>query len=100
MLKKMLFLTTILFFSSSAFAADRATVLFESGQIVVVDDGYLKIVEEYKRLNRNSSEHHIIELSVGGGTFLMNLAQVVVVCRDDCRSLFYTHQLDPGRGKK
>jgi len=84
---------------ASAYAGDGVTLVFESGQVVKINDGYTKIVRAMRKLHESVSEHHIVELEIGGSTFVLNVAQVVVVCRDDCRSLEVRHQLDPKRGK-
>ncbi|RMG45105.1 MAG: hypothetical protein D6719_00680 [Candidatus Dadabacteria bacterium] len=82
-----------------AYAGDAATVIFKSGQVVMIEDGFREIVSEMKKLNNSSASHKILELNIGGGTFLLNVAEVVVVCRDDCKSVKIRHQLDPARGK-
>ena len=82
----------------ACYAGDAATLIFESGQVVKIDDGFRQIVDAMKGLNSSSSDHKIVELNIGGGSFLLNVAQVVIVCRDACEPLTVLHQLDPRRG--
>jgi hypothetical protein len=93
-------LSVLLLLPSVSWAADRATVIFKSGQVVTIEDGYKQIVESMKSSASNSTARsRILELNIGGGSFLLNIDEVVVVCRDDCRSLTIRHQLDPARAK-
>ncbi len=87
----------ILGLPGSAFAGDAATVVFNSGQVVRIDDGYRQIVEAMRTLDRTKIDHRIVELNIGGGTFLLDVADAVIVCRDKCESLIIVHQLDPKR---
>lgn len=101
-MKKLLLLAILLLplsRPSLAWAGDAATVIFSSGQVVRLTEGYPQILEAMRTLNQRSAEHKILELKLGGDTFLLNVAEVVVVCREECRSLKYVHQLDPSRGK-
>ncbi|RIL11148.1 MAG: hypothetical protein DCC75_02935 [Proteobacteria bacterium] len=81
-----------------AWAGDKATIVFESGQVVTIDDGYRQIIDAMKKLDGQNVEHRIVEFQIGGGSFLLNVAEVVIVCRDNCSSLTVVHQLDPKRG--
>jgi hypothetical protein len=84
----------------SAFAADAATLIFRSGQRVYVDDGFRLIVDAMKSLNEKSQDHKVVELNIGGGSFLLNVAEVVIVCRDKCVSLQVIDTRDPARGNR
>ena len=79
-----------------AFAGDAVTLVFKSGQVVTINNGYQEIVNQMKT---KSTQNQLIDLDIGGGTFLLNVSEVVIVCRDDCRSLKIVHQLDPARSK-
>lgn len=81
-----------------AFAGEGATIIFESGQVIQIDDGYKEIVNGLKSLSSGSQQHKILEITLGGSTFLINVAEVVIVCRDRCSNLTVLHQLDPKRG--
>ncbi len=81
-----------------AFAGDAATVIFKSGQVVRIDDGFRQLVEAMKKV-KPTDEFSLLEMNISGGTFLLNMAQAVVVCRDTCSSLQIMHQLDPRRGQ-
>ncbi len=74
----------------SALAADAATVIFDSGQTIRVDDGFRQIAEAMK-----SGKPEVLELAVGSATVLLNIREIVVLCRDQCRGVGIKHQLDP-----
>lgn len=98
-MRKVLVFCIFLFTPAVAFAGDAATVVFKSGQVAKIEDGYRQIVNAMTRLNDKSEGHKILEMEIGGGTFLLNVSEVVIVCRDDCRGLKVQHQLDPARSK-
>ena len=87
---------TILLASPCA-AADGATIVFKSGQVVRIQDGFKDIAPEMKRLNDQKSGHSVVQLTLNGNTFLLNLAEVVILCRDDCRGLEVEDKRDPAR---
>ena len=89
-----LVLVSLISLTSTAYAGDGATLLFREGQLAYVANGYSALVEEYKKLNRNDSKHNIIELKIESSPFLINLAEVVIICRDRCTSL---EVMDPRR---
>lgn len=95
---KTIFAILSLILVSQAWAGDGATVIFKSGQVVQIDDGYRQIVESMKTLNGASTDHKILELTIGGSSFLLNISEVVIVCRDNCSNVVILHQLDPKRG--
>jgi len=74
----------------SAYGADAATVIFDSGQTIRVDDGFRQIAEAMK-----TGKPEVLELAVGNATVLLNIREVVVLCRDQCRGVGIKHQLDP-----
>lgn len=80
-----------------AAAGDGATILFKEGHVAYINNGYSALVEEYKKLNRESRPHAIIELKIESSPFLINLSEVVIICRDRCTSLEVS---DPRRTKK
>lgn len=82
----------------AALCGDAATIIFDSGQVIRIDDGYRQVMEAMKTLNTESRIHKIVELNIGGGGFLLNVAEVNIVCRDQCAPLTLIHQLDPKRG--
>ncbi|MBX7136951.1 MAG: hypothetical protein K1X83_03130 [Oligoflexia bacterium] len=95
-----LFLLTIWLNSPAhLWAADAATVVFESGLVVTIEDGYRQIVEALKATSGKDDRASILELNLNGGSFLLNVAEVVVVCRDECKGLKVRHQLDPARAR-
>ena len=94
-----LFLSTVLSFPNQAFAGDGAKIVLKSGIIIFINNGYQSVIEEMMKLNRNSQDHRIVKLTIEGGTFLLNTAEVVLVCRDRCKSLEVIDTRDPSRGK-
>jgi hypothetical protein len=83
-----------------SFAGDGVTVIFKSGQVVFIEYGYQKVVDQVKsRANGSKANGGFLELSINGGTFLLSLDEIAVVCRDDCRNLVVSHQQDPSRAK-
>jgi len=81
------------------YAADAATVIFKSGQVVRINDGFRQIEAELSKVNGKNIDHHNVQLNLGCGALIMNVAEIVVLCRDDCRDVVIAHQLDPKRGK-
>ncbi|MBX7145055.1 MAG: hypothetical protein K1X79_11435 [Oligoflexia bacterium] len=82
-----------------SWAGDAATVIFKSGQVVKIDDGFRQVTEALKQYRQDGSGGGaIVELNLGGGTFLLNISEVVIACRDTCSGLTIMHQLDPKRG--
>jgi hypothetical protein len=91
-------LSVALFGPSSAWAGDAATVIFKSGQVVRIDDGYQQILDSMDRLDGKDIKHQILKMKIGGSSLLMDIAEVVIVCRDECNNVTILHQLDPRRG--
>jgi putative cell wall-binding protein len=85
---------------ATSLAADAATIVFRSGQVVRLNDGFKDIAPALERLNENSQDHKIVQLTLSGNTFLLNLAEVVILCRDDCRGLTVEDKRDPARQKR
>lgn len=71
----------------SAFAGDAVTIVFNSGQVVRIDDGYRQIVDALRSIDKTADEHRIVELNIGGGSFMIDVADVVIACRDRCENL-------------
>lgn len=86
--------------SSNARAGDGATLIFNSGIVVEIDDGYSQLINSLKSLDSKTSIHKVVELNLGGGTFLVNVSEIVVLCRDKCKNMTIKHQLDPARAPK
>ncbi len=84
---KILFACLFLILSSTAYAGDGATILFREGQVAYIANGYETIVSEYKKLSSSNEQHKIVELKLESNPFLINLAEVVVICRDRCSSM-------------
>lgn len=82
---------------SHSFAAEGATLLFREGQVVYVTNGYKQLSEAFKGLSGKAEQAKIVEVSIEGSTFLLNLSEVVLVCRDRCSNLEIN---DPRRTEK
>lgn len=80
-----------------AIAGDGATILFREGQVAYLENGYSALVEEYKKLNSKESSHKIVELKLESNPFLINISEIVIICRDRCKSL---EVVDPRRTDK
>ena len=70
-----------------ALAGDGATILFREGQLAFLNNGYSQLVDAYKKLNADSRAHKIVELNIESSPFLINVAEIVLICRDRCTSL-------------
>jgi hypothetical protein len=93
-------LTAAVVGATPALAADAATIVFNSGQRVYINNGYGQIVTAMKQLNARSQDHQIVDLNIEGGSFLLNVAEVVIVCRDRCTSLEVVDFRDPSRAPR
>lgn len=91
--------SALFLFIGQAHAADGATIAFRSGQIAFIDNGYEKVLEAMESLERESKDHKIVKLTISGGTFLLNVAEVVLVCRDRCTSVEFRDLRDPKRDR-
>ncbi len=83
--------------TASALAGEAATIVFRSGQVVRIEDGYSAVVAAMSKLDGGSASHRIVNLNIGGGSFLLNVAEAVIVCRDHCPSLQVVDVRDPAR---
>ena len=82
---------------TSARAGDAAVVIFQSGQVLKLDDGFREISAAMQKLSGTDAEHQIVNLELNGGTLVIDVADVVLLCRDQCKSMLIQHQLDPQR---
>jgi hypothetical protein len=70
-----------------AFAGDGATVVFKSGVIIALNNGYKQLVDGMKDLRTKGSQNFPVEILIEGTSFFINLGEVAVLCRDTCSSL-------------
>ena len=70
-----------------AFAGDGATIVFKSGVIVALNNGYKQLVDGMKDLRAKGSQNYPVEILIEGTSFFVNLGEVAVLCRDTCSSL-------------
>ena len=94
---RLLLATALLGVPLPALAGEAATIVFRSGQVVRINDGYNAVVAAMSKLNASSQAHSIVNLNIGGGSFLLNVAEAVIVCRDHCPSLEIVDVRDPAR---
>lgn len=99
-ISKLFFISLIIFsLPLTALAGEGATLIFKSGQVVQISDGYLEISRAMMSLDKTHVQSRVIELNIGGNTFIINMSEVALICRDKCTGLKIIHQLDPSRGK-
>jgi hypothetical protein len=96
-LRGTLIATMLLVATAPALAGEAATIVFRSGQVVRINDGYSTVIAAMSKLNTASQAHSIVNLNIGGGSFLLNVAEAVIVCRDHCPSLEVVDVRDPAR---
>jgi hypothetical protein len=70
-----------------AYAGDGATIVFKSGVIVALNNGYKQLVDGMKDLRTKGSQNFPVEILIEGTSFFVNLGEVAVLCRDTCSSL-------------
>lgn len=71
----------------TAIAGEGATVVFDSGTIVYLKNGYSQLISAFKNANETSGEQDVLELNIEGTSFAIDLREVVVICRDQCSAL-------------
>jgi hypothetical protein len=71
----------------SAYAGDGATIVFKSGVVVTLNNGYKQLVDGMKELRSKGSQNFPVEILIEGNSFFVNLGEVAVLCRDSCSSL-------------
>ena len=94
---RLLLVASLVGVAAPAFAGEAATVVFRSGQVVRINDGYSVVVAAMSKLHGSNQTHSIVTLNIGGGSFLLNVAEAVIVCRDHCPSLEVVDVRDPAR---
>ena len=68
-------------------APDPATLLLKSGAVLRLNDGYRELVQAMTSLGSSSSTVKVIDLSIGGEPFIINMVEVVVLCKGTCNAL-------------
>ena len=97
--KKLLLVALLssLFAPAMAFATG-ATLVFKSGLRIYVNNGYEKIVDTFSTIDKDA-RHKIVSLDIEGGIFLLDLSELVVVCKEKCTSISIVDTRDPARGR-
>ncbi len=67
----------------SALGDEKATVVMQSGLVITIDNSYKQIVDAVK----GQKKEGFLELNVQGSSLMVNLKEVVVVCKDSCSSM-------------
>jgi hypothetical protein len=88
-MKKFLTIVTVVLLANiqAAHAGDGAMIVFKSGVVVNLDNGYKQLVDGMKGLKAKGSENYPVEIQIEGTSFFINLGEVTVLCRDRCSSL-------------
>lgn len=79
--------TWLLAIPQVAHAGDGATIVFKSGVMVTLNNGYKQLVDGMKELKTKGSQNFPVEILIEGNSFFVNLGEVAVLCRDSCSSL-------------
>ena len=80
-------LFALFIFASNAYAGDAATMIFRSGAIVYIDNGFKQLAEGMRGLKNKGSDNYPVEVNIENTTFYINLAEIALLCRDKCSSL-------------
>ncbi len=78
--------------------AAGATLVLKSGLRIYVNNGYEKIVDGFSSIDKDA-RHKVISLDIEGGIFLLDLSELVLVCKEKCTSIIITDTRDPARGR-
>ena len=68
-------------------APDPATLLLKSGAILRLNDGYRELVQAMGSLGSSNSTVKVLDLSIGGEPFIINVVEVVVLCKGSCNAM-------------
>jgi X-X-X-Leu-X-X-Gly heptad repeat protein len=93
----LLMIISVLALPCAAYAGDGVTVVFKSGVIVTLNNGYKQLVDGMKELRTKGSQNFPVEILIEGNSFFVNLGEVVVLCRDSCSSLTLVAPKPQGR---
>lgn len=76
-------------------AGEGATIIFRSGLVVTLNNGYEQI---FSQLKTAKAGPNLVSLNIAGSDFTIDVSEIVVLCRDQCNAMGVMHQLDPKRG--
>lgn len=71
---------------STAFAADGAVILFRDGVVAEVRDGWKQLMDGMRDRKDGDEKSSVVELNLDGNSFFVDLEQVLVLCKEPCRS--------------
>ena len=79
---------SVTFHISPVWAADGATLIFKSGQVIYIDGGYQVLSNAMLALNKKDNLHNsTIQLTLEGSSFVVNVADINILCRDRCKNI-------------
>ncbi len=93
--KKWILFLTLIIPANQCFAGDGATLIFKSGQVVFLDNGYKTLSTGLLKLGQNQSSR--MELTLEGSSFVIDLSEINILCRDRCTNMVVVDQRDPAR---
>ena len=74
-------------FFRPAFAGDAVTIVYTNGVIAKLRNGYQQVADSIREFNRKGTENFLTKVTIEGETFFINLGDVALICRDECKSL-------------
>lgn len=96
--KSFLAASLITLFIPAFASATGATLVMKSGLRIYVNNGYEKIVDGFETIDKDA-RHKIVSLDIEGGIFLLDLSELVLVCKEKCTSISIVDTRDPARGR-
>lgn len=84
-------------FGGEARAGDGATIILKSGAVIYLLNGYQQIVDGMRTFNKKGDYNYYLQVNLENAPFFLNLGEVALVCRDQCRSLQIVHPKKEGK---
>lgn len=78
-----------------ALAQEEVALALKSGHVIRIPYGYSQIAEAMKRMREE--RNFVVEINVNGAPMLLNLPEVVAVCKGKCTYLDVVDKRDPSR---
>jgi len=79
-------------------AQEEVALVFKSGYMIRIPYGYGQIADAMKKLR--DERHQVIEITINGAPFLLDLAEVVAACKGKCTYLDVVDTRDPARSQR
>lgn len=64
--------------------ADGITIVFKSGTVIYLADGYKQILDKVKA---NSSSEGAVEVSISGETIVLTPSDIAMLCKGSCQGM-------------